>query len=209
MDWIVNLFSAYGMLAFQTVGVITSLFVLRLGIRIWKRKPEKKKASIEWAVDEAMKEDEPSAKPGSYTWDDLQKDLHDPKLTFQEILDKCGGVLPERPEDVKSETPAEKTPESTDRMKELQEWFSGRAAVAPAFKIVVPPPEARPVVVITGQPVKCPYCGGTGQKGRPGAMGGFHTAGLGIIDPPNAVRGIGSGKCDRCDGHGYVIVSGA
>lgn len=33
----------------------------------------------------------------NYAWDDLQRDLHDGKITFNAIWEKCGGRLPRKP----------------------------------------------------------------------------------------------------------------
>lgn len=61
--------------------------------------PPAPKTFIEEILDASLKGDAPSKQPvNSYAWDDLQRDLHDGAMSFDEIWEKCGGRLPRKPE---------------------------------------------------------------------------------------------------------------
>jgi hypothetical protein len=176
------------------------------------RRPPKIKNPVDKLVEDALKEDDGAAPPtvSGYTWNDLQRDLHDPKLTFAEILDRCGGRLPQRPVEAPAEDKApeqEGTKEDKDRLAQLQAWFSKRTEETPVLKVVKPPPQPPPVVTLRGQPLRCPYCEGFGRKWPHRGGMGFTTSSNPGHPQVSPSEGVGA-KCERCDGHGYVVISG-
>jgi hypothetical protein len=74
------------------------LYCLLTSIRGPKKaepQPVRKKSFL----DEALEADEERrASVPHYAWNDLQRDLHDGKVTFDEIWERCGGRLPRKPE---------------------------------------------------------------------------------------------------------------
>ena len=97
------------------------------------------------------KVEKPSAQ--SYGKDDLRRDLLDGTLAIEEILAKCTALTPEEIEEVAKEV-------GTDRRAERLAWYATMLRRAPLLKVVKPPPQPPPVVTVTGQTLKCPYCGG-------------------------------------------------
>ena len=193
-----------GILVWIAVGVMAIPVVLEVvgGIRAKKRKKnEEAKNFLEAALDDDPAT--PSGKP--YTWEELQRDLHDGKLTFNEIWEKAGGIFPERPkEPVPSAAESVQAPEMSARAAQLQAWFNTRAAETGTLKIV-PPPFSPPVVInLKGQTARCTQCNGSG-KVIPG--GGLYTTPnrLGMVLPPVPAP-IGE-RCRACNGTGYVIIT--
>lgn len=172
------------------------------------RRPKKvaalrKKTFLEEALEDDVERPRPAV---GYTWDDLQRDLYDSKLTLNEIMEKCGGVLPKKPGKGAAQGPESGPEEPKGRLAELQAWFGKRAQETPVLKVVPPPPQPPPVVTLSGQSVRCPYCAGSGQ-----AYGNI--VGLGrtesFFNPMPAPPAQAGSTCSRCKGHGYVIVSGS
>lgn len=54
-------------------------------------------------LDEALEEDLAPKVVSPYTWEEFQRDIHDGGLTFREIWEKCGGVMPKKPSERKAE----------------------------------------------------------------------------------------------------------
>ncbi len=110
--------------------------------------------------------DEPVRKPNpNYTYQQFKEDLYNQKLTFDEIYEKCGGVLPQKPppppppilpmsiHEIQgqnagdgsqgSEGPDGRCP---DRMTQLQQWFKQRTETVAPRKLVPPPPAPHTII---------------------------------------------------------------
>lgn len=71
------------------------IYVLTAPLRVPKKvDPPVKKSFLEEALEA---DQDPRASEPGYGWSDLQRDLYDGKVTFNEIWDKCGGRLPIKP----------------------------------------------------------------------------------------------------------------
>lgn len=126
----------------STWTVLLLIYVLTASFRRPKMtEPPRKKTFLE----EALEADPERPKPNkTYTWDDLQRDLHDPKLTFEEIHEKCGGIFPEKPEAPK-DGPGMKS-DDPDRIAKLQAWFKERGEERRIQGLVPPPPAPHTVI---------------------------------------------------------------
>lgn len=137
--------------------------------------------------------DDPQPNP-NYTYDDFQRDLRDKRLTFNEIYEKCGGQIPQKPKESESVVESEIASEDDERRKKMQALFEKMGKGSPILKVVNPPPQPQPIVAITGQPVPCSVCKGSGRYTMLG-----HYPWIRDSRP--------DGKCASCNGTGFVIIS--
>jgi len=156
-------------------------------------------------LEEALDDDPVRVSQGRYTWEELQRDLHDGKLTFDEIWEKAGGVFPERPKEAERQAEASlEGPDRNSRAAWLQAWFQVRSAEQGLLKVVPPPPPAPVTVNMKGQTVKCSACSGSGRHSVEGIR--FPTSwGQGWTQhaPPPRPDGL----CASCGGKGFVVIT--
>jgi hypothetical protein len=169
---------------------------LILLIRAFNRKPAKIPLKTPDAVAQSLAEPDPDKelKGKPYTYEDYIRDIRDGNVELEEILRRCGGVIPEKPKDA----PEVKY---TDRMDERMRWFEKMAKENPGLKMTKPPVPI-PVLLVKGQVVRCKCCCH--------GSGGIHTTGF--IDHPQPAPGRlycsnCRGKCRSCGGTGYMIIT--
>lgn len=124
-------------------------------VRHRKRKSMLRDAEKLLEESKALMDEDHERKPKipGYDWAQYQADLHDRKVTFDEIWERSGGRFPPKPKDREPES-GEKKPESPgaksddpDRAAELQEWFKKRGEEKGLKGLVAPPPNIYPVIM--------------------------------------------------------------
>lgn len=196
---------AWIVLPFLVVFSFIGMMIIVEEVRKLLAKKRKKKDEAKKFLEAALDDDPATSSGKAYTWEELQSDLHDGKLTFNEIWEKSGGIFPERPKEPAPSAPeAIQAPEMRARAAWLQAWFKTRAAEMGTVKVVPPPPPPPVVISLKGQAVRCSKCNGSG-KATTG--GGLYTAPirLGVVLPP-VQNPIGE-RCRSCNGTGYVIIT--
>lgn len=112
------------------VGAVSLLGISGVAWGLWLRRRKNRRAAPAAAVE---------APKSAYTYKEFAKDLYVDEVSISDILDRCRGVIPPRPE---QESPAPVQP--TDGPKGLdphrQAWFEELARRLPQIKIVPPPP---------------------------------------------------------------------
>lgn len=185
------------------IGVVVGLV---LYLVCWPRKPKQppiqKPKSPDVQFLEAALDDDPPPNP-DYSYDDFQRDLRDKRLTFNEIYEKCGGQIPQRPKESENATESETALEDDKRRKKMQAWFE-KMPKSGILKVVNPPMLPQPIAAITGQPVGCSSCHGSGSSYGSSSFGSIGLGGN--YRSPVKVRGD-DGKCRSCNGTGFVIIS--
>jgi hypothetical protein len=118
-------------------------------------------------LEDALNEEEVRKPNPNYTYAQFKDDLYNKGLTFNEIYEKCGGVLPQKPPP-EPPAPAPILPMSIheiqgqngeiqgqnggadggsmDRMAQLQQWFQQRGSERKIGNIVKPPPNPYPII---------------------------------------------------------------
>lgn len=148
-----------------SMGVVFFLFFVRI--------PEKKEV--------AASPSKPDAEKKVYTRTQLLKDLENPMLTLEEILERCGGEIPK-------EESAEAPPNKNDRSKERLQWFQNVCETVKTLKVVPPPPPPQPVAKIDFFVVPCGWC--TNSNMRSTLYGS-----------------TGKYRCDRCKDTGMIRIA--
>lgn len=79
------------------MAIAVAIFQICRGI--WKKSREHapKDPEVQFLEDAFEEEKERQPTVPNYGWRDLQTDLHDGKVTFNEIWEKCGGRIPRKP----------------------------------------------------------------------------------------------------------------
>lgn len=150
---ILHAFTTFGPRVFVCMLILIGIFALGKLMKAWvasRRKPIPSNPDVQF-LEGALDEDAPRKPNPGYSYADFQRDLHDEKLTFDEIYEKCGGVLPQKPkepetkpEEKKEGGPGAKS-EDPDRLAQLNAWFkeTGKNCVQ---GLVPPPPNPYPVI---------------------------------------------------------------
>lgn len=164
-----------------------------------------------------------SVSPNSkYSYHDFLRDIKDPDVSIDSIIDRCGGEIPKdwkqnvKPAPVPADHGPEKSqspfqtqapidiPPSLDR---LQRWFTKLAQSTQTRPVVAPPaaPAApAPVVSVPGFTVPCKWCLSERMARRPssdGSMKGDHFA----TKNPYSVD-LGTVHCNICQNRGFVTI---
>lgn len=145
------------------------------------------------AVTQSLAEPDPDKEPKGkpYTHEDYVRDIRDGNIQVEEILRRCGGIIPVKPKD------APETKYSA-RLDERMRWAEKMAKENPGLKMTKPPVPI-PVLLVKGQMVRCKCpCHGPG---------GIHSGGMYGQPAVNDYRSRCLGKCSSCGGTGYVIVT--
>jgi hypothetical protein len=175
--------------------VLKSLLVLTIGTVILGILRVSKKVRV---VD-PLSAEAPAPPANKYTWDEYLRDIEDPKVTFNQILEKYQlEGIPVRPPD-KPPLPPELQKKS-DRFQERMAWFKKMGEENPLMKLVPPPPPPPTVVAVTGQTIPCAQCkGGRTYPVNP-AYPGY-----------GSVQGAPSRKapCSLCGGAGFMVITGS
>jgi hypothetical protein len=160
-----------------------------------RRKSAKPSLETQAAVAQSLAEPDPDKEPKGkpYTYEDYVRDIRDGNVQIEEILKRCGGVIPVKPKDA---------PEikHSARLDERMRWAEKMAKENPGLKMTKPPVPI-PVLLVKGQVVRCKCC----CHGH----GGIYTTGYIDQQPVRDSLYCSNchGQCRSCRGTGYVIIT--